>query len=207
MLITLPEYRRIYSTIHSLLVSDGVASQEASLLFSVYGAQILKRHFGFAAQPVVGAAAYHLGSQAKLLTLGAYQAGQLLSNDSQYHCWIEANGWIIDFMAPLFPQLVKRAGITANIGPWMLQKSQTKAKSSLLEVRAQGEYLVLENDALTSKKLSQMLSQPAHIQRGKLAMDWFVKAPKKMSTPLSVSLAGGKKQLITYTRCTISGAW
>jgi hypothetical protein len=52
-----------------------------------------------------------------------------------------------------------------------------------------------------------MLSQPAHIQRGKLAMDWFVKAPKKMRTPLSVSLAGGKKQLITYTRCTISGAW
>ena len=42
MLITLADYRRIYSTIHSLLLADSVNSHEASMLFSVYGAQILK---------------------------------------------------------------------------------------------------------------------------------------------------------------------
>ena len=49
MLISLANYRRIYSTIHSLLIADSVNSHEASMLFSVYGAQILKRHFGMAA--------------------------------------------------------------------------------------------------------------------------------------------------------------
>ena len=80
MLITPADYRRIYSTIHSLLLADSVDSHEASMLFSVYGAQILKRHFGIPAQPMAGAAAYHLGLQAKILTFGAYQAGTLQSS-------------------------------------------------------------------------------------------------------------------------------
>ena len=57
MLITLADYRRIYSTIHSLLIADSVDSHEASMLFSVYGAQILKRHYGrnllWALQPTI----------------------------------------------------------------------------------------------------------------------------------------------------------
>ena len=77
MLITLADYRRIYSTIHSLLIADSVNSHEASLLFSVYGAQIIKRHYGIAAQPVAGSTAYHLGLQTKILTFGEYQGGHL----------------------------------------------------------------------------------------------------------------------------------
>jgi len=207
MIITLPDYRRIYSTIHSLLLADGVASQDASLLFSVYAAQILKRHYGIAAQPIVGSAAFHLGLQAKLLTFGEYENGQLQSNANHYHCWVEADGWIIDFMAPLYPQLVKRAGQSANIEAFMFQKSASKAKKSLADVQSQGDYYVSENDDLGGEKLTQMLSQSAHIKRGKLALDWFVKAPKKMPSPLNVSLDGGKKLLVPYTSYPISGAW
>ena len=85
MLISLANYRRIYSTIHSLLIADSVNGHEASMLFSVYGAQILKRHFGMAAQPIVGASVYHLGLQAKILAFGEYQGGHLQSSDSQHH--------------------------------------------------------------------------------------------------------------------------
>lgn len=207
MLITLPDYRRIYSTIHSLLISDRVASHEASLLFSVYGAQILKRHYGVAAQPMVGTAAFHLGLQAKLLTFGAVQTGQLASNESNYHCWVEADGWIIDFMAPLYPQLVKRAGLSTNIAPWMWQKQLSKAKQSLADVQMQGDYFISENDDLGGQKLSEMLTQSAHIKRGKLAIDWFVRPPKKMPSPLNVSLDGGKKLLVPYSSYLVSGAW
>jgi hypothetical protein len=211
MLITLPEYRRIYSTIHSLLVADAVNSHEASLLFSVYGAQILKRHYGIAAQPVVGSSAYHLGLQAKILTFGEYQSGHLKSSESQHHCWVEADGWMIDFMAPLFPVLVKRAGKETKIEPWMMQKSMSKAKKTLAEVQSQGDFYVLENDALASQKMSQMVTEKAHIQRGKLALDWFVKTPKKMSSPLNVQFEGtqdaGKKKLIPYKSFLVSGSW
>jgi hypothetical protein len=211
MLITLPDYRRIYSTIHSLLVADAVNSHDASLLFSVYGAQILKRHYGIAAQPVVGSAAYHLGLQAKILAFGEYQSGLLQSNDSQHHCWIEADGWMIDFMAPLFPVLVKRAGKEAKIEPWMMQKPLEKAQKSLAAVQHQGDFFLLENDSLASQKMSQMVTEKAHIQRGKLALDWFVKTPKKMPSPLNVQFEGvqdvGKKKLIAYKSFLVSGSW
>ena len=211
MLITLPDYRRIYSTIHSLLIADSVNSHEASMLFSVYGAQILKRHYGIAAQPVVGSAAYHLGLQAKILAFGEYQSGHLQSNDSQHHWWVEADGWVIDFMAPLFPVLVKRSGKEAKIEPWMMQKPVTKAKNTLADVQNQGDFLLVKNDSLASQKMSQMVTEKSHIQRGKLAVDWFVKAPKKMPSPLNVKFAGAqdasKTKLIPYKSFLVSGSW
>jgi len=211
MLITLPDYRRIYSTIHSLLLADAVDSQAASFLFSVYGAQILKRHYGIAAQPVVGSAAYHLGLQAKVLAFGDYQNGRLESHENQHHCWVEADGWLIDFMAPLYPALVKRAGQSAKIDSWMMQKPLAKAKKTLAEVQKQGDYYLLENDALASQKMSQMVTEKSHIQRGKLALDWFVKAPKKMPSPLNVNFEpnqdASKTKLIPYKSFLVSGAW
>ena len=211
MLITLADYRRIYSTIHSLLIADSVNSHEASMLFSVYGAQILKRHYGIAAQPVVGSAAYHLGLQAKILAFGEYQSGHLQSNDSQHHWWVEADGWMIDFMAPLFPVLVKRSGKEAQIEAWMMQKPMAKAKKTLAAVQNQGDFLLIKNDSLASQKMSQMVTEKAHIQRGKLAVDWFVKAPKKMPSPLNVKFEGAqdvsKKKLIAYKSFLVSGSW
>ncbi len=211
MLITLADYRRIYSTIHSLLIADSVDSHEASMLFSVYGAQILKRHYGIAAQPVMGSAAYHLGLQAKVLAFGDYQAGQLKSSDSQHHWWIEADGYLIDFMAPLFSVLVKRAGKEARIDPWMMQKPMVKAKKILTDVQAQGDFFISENNVLASEKMSAMVTEKAHIQRGKLAIDWFVKTPKKMPSPLNVKFEGAlqanKTKLITYKSFLVSGAW
>ncbi len=211
MLITLADYRRIYSTIHSLLVADSVNSHDASMLFSVYGAQILKRHYGIAALPVVGSAAYHLGLQAKILAFGEYQSGHFQSNDRQHHWWVEADGWIIDFMAPLFPVLVKRSGKEAHIEPWMMQKSMAKVKKSLASVNQQGDFLLLENNSLGSLKMSQMVTEKAHIQRGKLALDWFVKTPKKMPSPLQVTYKdgqpNGKSKLVTYSSFLINGSW
>ena len=181
------------------------------MLFSVYGAQILKRHFGIPAQPMVGAAAYHLGLQAKILTFGAYQAGTLQSSHSQHHWWVEADGWMLDFMAPLFPVLVKRAGKEAKVEPWMMQKSMAKVKKSLSSVNQQGDFLLLENNSLGSLKMSQMVTEKAHIQRGKLALDWFVKTPKKMPSPLQVTYKdgqpNGKSKLVTYSSFLINGSW
>ena len=181
------------------------------MLFSVYGAQILKRHFGIPAQPMTGAAAYHLGLQAKILTFGTYQAGTLQSSHSQHHWWVEADGWMLDFMAPLFPVLVKRAGKEAKVEPWMMQKSMAKVKKSLASVNQQGDFLLIENNSLGSLKMSQMVSEKAHIQRGKLALDWFVKPPKKMPSPLQVTYKdgqpNGKSKLVAYSSFLISGSW
>lgn len=211
MLITLPDYRRIYCTIHSVLMADAVNAQEASMLFSVYAANILKRHYGILAQPVAGSAAYHLGLQAKILAFGEPQVGRLQSTHNQHHCWVEADGWMLDFMAPLFPLMVKRTGKEAKIEAWMMQKPLAKAKQNLAEVQNQGDFLLLENNALTSQKMSQMAAEKAHIQRGKLALDWFVKPPKKMSSPLHVKFDGrlalGKNKLIAYKSLSVSGSW
>ena len=118
---------------------------------------------------------------------------------------------MLDFMAPLFPVLVKRAGKEAKVEPWMMQKSMVKVKKSLASVNQQGDFLLLENNSLGSLKMSQMVTEKAHIQRGKLALDWFVKTPKKMPSPLQVTYKdaqpNGKSQLVTYSSFLINGSW
>jgi len=114
-------------------------------------------------------------------------------------------------MAPLFPVLVKRAGKEARIDPWMMQKPMAKAKKILTDVQAQGDFFISENNVLASEKMSAMVTEKAHIQRGKLAIDWFVKTPKKMPSPLNVKFEGAlqanKTKLITYKSFLVSGAW
>ena len=59
--------------------------------------------------------------------------------------------------------------------------------------------------------MSQMVTEKAHIQRGKLALDWFVKTPKKMPSPLQVTYKdaqpNGKSKLVTYSSFLINGSW
>jgi hypothetical protein len=92
-----------------------------------------------------------------------------------------------------------------------MQKPLDKAQKTLAAVQHQGDFFLLENDSLASQKMSQMVTEKAHIQRGKLALDWFVKTPKKMPSPLNVQFEGvqdvGKKKLIAYKSFLVSGSW
>ena len=78
-----------------MLLNEGVAPDVAGILFSFFGAQILKNHYDLNALPKAGVAAYQLGEGSK----------RVIDDAEEFHCWVEVDGWLIDFMAPSFSYL------------------------------------------------------------------------------------------------------
>ena len=207
MLIKLADYQRIYHTIQALLLQDRVAANEVSMLFSVYGAQILKQHYGLNAQPVAGAMAIHLGP-AKIFSYGQLQDKQLKATSEHHQWWIEVDGWLIDFTAPLLPLLYKRTGNTeANVPFKMLQKPLADCHAQWQSLSEEGAVWKAEDDDLTVAGLQRLASNPGHIARGQVAMKWYVKPPKKQPNPMTATLSNGQRATYTLGSQTLSGAW
>jgi len=207
MLIKLTDYQRIYHTIQALLLQDRVAATDVSMLFSVYAAQILKHHYGLQAQPVAGAMAIHLGP-GKIFSYGQLQAGQLQATNEHQQWWVEVDGWLIDFTAPLLPWLYKRTGNKGTQVPFkMLQKPLADCLENWQSLRQAGEIWKAEDDDLTVSGLQRLASNPGHIARGQAAVKWYVKPPKTQSSPMTITLSNGQRSTYSLGSQSLSGAW
>lgn len=103
MLIKQTDYHRIYRVINSLLISQNADPASASMYFSTFGAFILQQHYKVKAVPKGGLAAYNLGGTV-LLFADHREDGYVTGAGENFHCWVEADGWAIDFMAPAFSE-------------------------------------------------------------------------------------------------------
>lgn len=114
MLITRSNYDRIYQVINSILRNEGANPAVACVFFAGFGAYILERHFGIDAQPRGGLAAYRFSGN-DLVVFGERIEGGFTGDESSFHCWVEAEGWAIDFMAPAFAALNPELDIPAKM--------------------------------------------------------------------------------------------
>jgi Protein of unknown function (DUF2026) len=133
MLIKQTDYHRIYSVINSLLLSENANPATASMYFSVFGAYLLKQHFKINATPKSGLAAYRFGNDIMLFA-DQKEDGFITGDGENFHCWIEADGWAIDFMAPAF---------TLNGMPLpakMLQKTLTTMAADINSLNTSGDF-------------------------------------------------------------------
>src|SRR5262245_17111712 len=103
MLIKQTDYNRIFRVISSLLINENASDAVASMYFSTFGAFILAHHFKIKATPKGGLAAYNLAGTVMLFA-DHRDDGYVTGAGENFHCWVEAEGWAIDFMAPAFSQ-------------------------------------------------------------------------------------------------------
>ncbi len=106
MLIKQSDYHRIYRVINSLLLAQNADPATASMYFSSFGAFILKQHFKLQAVPKGGLSAYNLDGT-RVLFADHREDGAVSGAGENFHCWVEADGWAIDFMAPAFADAIK----------------------------------------------------------------------------------------------------
>ena len=100
--IAFADYCRICNVIFSV-IEDHTDTHHACICFAMIGAHLLREHYKLNADAVSGAAAYALGQQYKVLTFGRIENGRLVATPDAFHCWVECKGYVLDFLAPLFP--------------------------------------------------------------------------------------------------------
>lgn len=202
MLIKQTDYHRIYRVINSLLVNDNADPATACMYFSTFGAFILQQHYKVKAVPKGGLAAYNLGGTVMLFA-DHRDDGYVTGAGDNFHCWVEADGWAIDFMAPAFSQ---SAG-ELSVPPKMFQRPLSAMAASINDLDQSGDFFCRSEPEATARRFADWHKQAMIGDLASVAANWFRKSPKQMFPSLSVTERNGKSRTVPLSGQALVGAW
>ena len=202
MLITQSDYNRIYRVINSLLVNENANPATASMYFSTFGAFILEHHFKIKAKVKSGLAAYNFDGK-HILFADQRDDGYVSGAGENFHCWIEADDWAIDFMAPAFSQ--RMPGLA--IAPKMFQRPLSSMRPSINDLSQSGDFFYRSEPDATSRRFADWRKTPMIGDLASLAANWFRKSPRKMQASITVRHQDGKSSEVPLIGNSLIGAW
>lgn len=207
--LTLPEYERIFRTIHAVVANEDGDSSKACLFFGIAGAFLLSRHHGLkTARPIAGVAGYNLRTPTNLaLLLGSAENGVLAATEDAFHCWIDVDGWIVDLTAPLFDAMAPAERKGALIQPLMFQKTATGGSVTLGDLNTSGAYLHVPDYTLTNALMIRFSRMHANSDLVNICAQWYARPPKKMISAIPISNQHGEVTEVRLSNIRVDGAW
>ena len=205
--ITLVEYERLFRIIHAVLVSENREPAQASLFFSVAGAFVLRKHHRLkTVSPVAGGAAYVLPSPATApLVFGRATDDSLSSDTEHHHCWIEADGWIIDLSAPLFDAHLSAGRKTGTLAPHMFLRPAAP-NTSMASLGAPGTYLHSPNHKLSTALIKRFTDTPSDADLVRICERWYARPPKKIAPNIGIADQNEQSKNVPLSPIRLTGA-
>ena len=204
--ITVVEYERLFRVIHAVLTQVGHDPAQANLFFAVAGAFVLRRHHRLSnVCPVAGAAAYAL-TGSELLCFGTAEGDTLVADADHHHCWIEADGWVIDLSAPLFAARFDASSSSRALPPRMFLRPALPP-TGLERLATPGGYLHRINEKLTTTLLQGFAETASYADLVRLCERWYARPPKKIAPAVAVSSEDGSTATLTLSPLRLTGAW
>lgn len=192
--IKLADFEQISRAILGMLLSEKANIAASCLFFGLIGESILKRHYKLDARAVVGEAFYRVNDEA---VLAFAQPG--------FHCWIEADGWLIDFSSLVFPEMLQPFGLPA-CRRLMFQKPLSESALALVELKAKGGFYCLADSALTQAHRAAFHGRAAYDDLLNIVTDWYRKPPKTLPT-IGVQDKYGHTKPVAIARERLMGVW
>ncbi|AXX96508.1 DUF2026 family protein [Profundibacter amoris] len=204
MLIKLRDYERIYNIIRSVIANEGSETSGACAYFSAFGAYILTKHYNLDPELKCGLAAFYTGGNHEVILFGEEHNGTVTGALDNFHCWIEVDGWAIDFMAPEFSKFD-----TGNfdVPTKMFQKRLGDMASNINDMAAPGDFFFSPNTEKTQLNLEQFTSKIGYSDLAEICSSWFRKCPKKIPPKIMIGDGKGNNNLVTLSGPPIKGRW
>lgn len=204
-LLPLPDYQRIYQVIYSVLeATQAVNTHRACIIFTIAGTLILREHYKLPA--TISAGFMGLMVDEKSSTVAMYgRMGNAPESDNQaFHAWVECDGWLIDFMAPIMGVAFKEDGHALNVPRRMLQKPLSARKASPDELQTVGDFY-LDHDAALAESLIDTQSAGS-IDLAEVCVAWFRRPPKALKE-IALGDSHGKPKQLVLRAPSIDGVW
>lgn len=207
-LIPLKDYERISKIIYSILKNEDADMEKSCLYYSFFGAHILKEHYKLDAKVRAGIAGYRLGNGEKnLLMFAEVVGGKLTCSENGFHCWVEVEGWLIDFMAPIFPNVMLSAGYDESCAPKMMQKKLGQMVESPDALSSSGEFFLSSHQDMMEELFEHFVSKSANTDLIEICSRWYKKPPKKMMKEISISDGKGRISNVQLKGRSVVGVW
>lgn len=204
--LTLPEYERLFRIIHAVVENEEGDPSKACLFFGMAGAFLLSRNHRLKdARPIVGLAGYNLRTPTNLsIILGTVENGQWGSDENNFHCWIEVDGWIVDLTAPLFDDMAPFERKGASVPRQMFQKP---ADADFESLNTPGAYVHVPNPELTVALMAHFAQKPAHSDLIDICAEWYERPPKKMLPYVGIGDQHGRVKEVQLSKLRVEGVW
>lgn len=205
-LLSLPDYQRIYQVIYSVLEASEIATtHRACIFFASVGAMILRDCYSLPATISAGCMALMVDEQkANVVVYGRNEGGDFVNDEGAFHVWVECNGWLIDFMAPIMGVALREDGQDWDIPRRMLQKNLSNRKGSLEEIQHVGDFFIRHDRSLAESLIDGQSDQFEDLL--KVCMAWFRRPPKPLKNMALADSHGSVKTMVVRAP-SIDGIW
>jgi len=205
--IPLPDYERIFRLICGVL-DTRLNTPHQCIFFSLVGSAILETEYKLQANPVAGAAAYAVNASTGLVsTYGTIENNELVSSPDAFHCWIESEGVVVDFMAPLFEQSLKTYGHSSSISPRMFQKPRAEMATTVRDLRKEGDFYLNPNPELALEVFGSFAGRAGVTDLANVAMHWFRRPPKSLPSGFGMRDDLGNVHTLQLKGPRMAGVW
>lgn len=208
-LITVQEYQRIFETIFSVLKYLELEPENNCVYFSVIAAVLLHEHFGVECKSYSGAAAYYInGSTDAVLAFAEKNSNnRYIGSKNGFHSWNQNNDFVIDFTAPLFPEMLKKRHGKRICQRKMFQRKAEEQCESPMEFRKEGDFFHLPNIELGTQLIDMFASNPMNMDIVNICNNWFVNPISDMPNFCEIRDENGDKDKISLKVIELNGIW
>lgn len=210
MLLSFNDYVRAYRVIRSVIDSyPRTDARYSCIAFAIGGMRILRAHYHSNATVSVGGAVFRLGpDEADVLAYGKGENGEFITTRDAFHCWVSAEGHYIDFMAPLFPEVMKTEGRPTASVPKMFQRRHAE-KKYLDDLVKPGDFAYQSADQdIAAEILYDFLTKPSYEDMWMTISRWFVRTPRKIAREVArFDVRSNGTIKIPLSNAPVDGSW
>ena len=205
-LLHLTDYQRIYQVVYSVLEASEIAiTHRACIFFAAAGMMILRKHYGLPATISAGCLALMVDEQkTNVVVYGRVEDGAFVNNENAFHAWVECDGRLIDFMAPIMGDALREDCCDWEVPRCMLQKRLERRMATIGDIQRGGEFFIEHNYALTESLIDGQGVQFGDLMNVCLA--WFRRPPKPLKAMAMGDSHGVPKNLVARAP-SIDGVW
>ncbi len=204
-LIPLPVYQRIYQVIYSVLEASEVArTHRACIFFTIAGTLILRQHYKLHATISAGFMGMMVDDKSASVAMYGRIGNGPESDRRAFHAWVECQGWLVDFMAPIMGMAITEDGHPLNVPRRMLQKPLAEQKASINDLERVGDFY-LEHDSALAESLIDSQSAGS-IDLVNVCLTWYRRPPSALKELALGGNQGTPKKLVICAP-SIEGVW
>jgi len=205
--LTFADYQRIYTVLYATLQAAEARTHRACIFFTIVGAAILRKDHGLQAQIVAGAAAYSFDDAGRqLVSFGRLEDGYFRCRPDAFHAWIECEGFVIDFMAPIFQDALRADGHGLTVPRRMFQKPVSAAVAGMPDPTHRGEFCLVPDQGRTGEIKAAFGAAEMNADLGSLAMTWYKPPPRKIKAEFQFNDTEGLRTA-TLRAPALDGTW
>ena len=202
-LLPLQDFQRISNAAAGMIAAESRSLIGKCVLFGLMGERLLRQKYRLNdARAVVGAFSVCV-APTKVIAFAGHQG--TTDNRQNFHCWVEAAGWIFDFSSFLYPTLA-RDHLGATCKPLMFQKHVAQVSQTSNALQKPGSFYFLEDRSLREKTIDSTLSVPAMQDILQILVEWYQPPPKVMQV-IGIADGNGNTKPASIHNSVLVGAW